>query len=98
MTAKRFRLGYVCGDFGLIDNAQSEGNQWTDLHSMSEHSEKNVQICINKMNELAEENEQLRKENEKLEALWEDKCIKEYMKIVGENALQEMHNEKYGDK
>lgn len=44
------------------------------------------------------ENEQLRKENEKLESLWEDKCIKEYMKIVGENALQEMHNEKYGDK
>ena len=52
MTAKRFKLGYVCGDFGLIDN-----NEWIDLHSMSENSEKNVQLCINKMNELAEENE-----------------------------------------
>ena len=55
MTAKRFKLGYVCGDFGLIDN-----DEWIDLHSMSENSEKNVQICINKMNELADENEQLK--------------------------------------
>jgi len=50
---KRFRLGYVCGGYGLIDN-----DEWIDLHSMSENSEKNVQICINKMNELHEENEQ----------------------------------------
>ena len=61
MTEKRFRLGYVCGDYGLIDN-----NEWTDLHSMSENSEKNVQICINKMNELADENEQLKKELQRL--------------------------------
>ena len=51
---KRFRLGYVCGDYGLIDN-----DEWIDFHSMSENSEKNVKLCINKMNELAEENEQL---------------------------------------
>ena len=56
---KRFRLGYVCGDYGLIDN-----DEWIDFHSMSENSEKNVKLCINKMNELAEENEQLRKEND----------------------------------
>ena len=55
MTEKRFRLGYVCGDYGLIDN-----DDWIDLHSMSENSEKNVQICINKMNELADENEMIR--------------------------------------
>lgn len=55
---KRFRLGYVCGDYGLIDN-----DEWIDLHSMSENSEKNVKLCINKMNELAEENEQLKTEN-----------------------------------
>ena len=55
MSEKRFRLGYVCGDYGLIDN-----DEWIDLHSMSENSEKNVQICINKMNELSEENEQLK--------------------------------------
>lgn len=57
MTEKRFKLGYVCGDFGLIDNGV-----WIDLHSMSENSEKNVQICINKMNALAEENEQLKQQ------------------------------------
>jgi nicotinate-nucleotide pyrophosphorylase len=44
-------------DYGLIDN-----DEWFDLHSMSENSEKNVQICINKMNELADENEQLKLE------------------------------------
>ena len=55
MKKKRFTLGYVCGDFGLIDN-----DEWIDLHSMSENSEKNVRICINKMNELADENEQLK--------------------------------------
>lgn len=54
---KRFRLGYVCGDYGLIDN-----DEWIDFHSMSENSEKNVKICLNKMNELADENEQLKGE------------------------------------
>ena len=58
---KRFKLGYVCGDYGLIDN-----DEWIDLHSMSENSEKNVKLCINKMNELADENEELRKENDML--------------------------------
>ena len=58
---KRFKLGYVCGDYGLIDN-----DKWTDLHSMSENSEKNVKLCINKMNELAEENEQLKQHNTEL--------------------------------
>ena len=52
---KRFMLGYVCGDYGLIDN-----DKWIDLHSMSENSEKNVKLCINKMNELAEENKELK--------------------------------------
>ena len=52
---KRFRLGYVCGDYGLINN-----DEWIDLHSMSATSEKNVKLCINKMNELADENEQLK--------------------------------------
>ena len=61
MTEKRFKLGYVCGDFGLIDNGE-----WIDLCSMSENSIKNAQICINKMNELAEENEYLKKELQSL--------------------------------
>ena len=58
---KRFRLGYVCGDYGLIDN-----DEWIDLHSMSESSEKNVKLCIKKMNELADENEQLKQHNTEL--------------------------------
>ena len=58
---KRFRLGYVCGDYGLIDN-----DEWIDFHSMSENSEKNVKLCINKMNELADENEQLKQHNTEL--------------------------------
>ena len=61
MTNKRFRIGYVCGDYGLIDN-----DEWIDLHSMSATSEKNVKLCINKMNELAEENEQLKQHNTEL--------------------------------
>ena len=59
---KRFRLGYVCGDYGLIDN-----DEWIDLHSMSENSEKNVKLCINKMNELADENEQLKQQLKSIE-------------------------------
>jgi hypothetical protein len=66
MTVKRFKLGYVCGDYGLIDN-----DEWIDLHSMSENSEKNVQICINKMNELADENEQLKFERDRYKRLSE---------------------------
>ena len=63
---KRFMLGYVCGDYGLIDD-----DKWIDLHSMSENSEKNVKLCINKMNELAEENEQLKQQKDK----WKQQCI-----------------------
>ena len=63
---KRFMLGYVCGDYGLVDN-----DKWIDLHSMSENSEKNVKLCINKMNELAEENEQLKQQKDK----WKQQCI-----------------------
>ena len=59
---KRFRLGYVCGDYGLIDN-----DEWIDLHSMSENSEKNIKLCINKMNELADENEQLKQQLKSIE-------------------------------
>ena len=75
MSEKRFTLGYVCGDFGLIDN-----DEWTDLHSMSENSEKNVRICINKLNELAEENEQLKSEIKDLNdvlARYEEKELRE---------------------
>ena len=73
---KRFKLGYVCGDWGLIDKGV-----WIDLHSMSENSEKNVQICINKMNALAEENEQLKSE---LQKIYEIATINKVRDIVDE--------------
>ena len=62
MTAKRFKLGYVCGDYGLIDYEKPKGEQWIDLHCMSKSGYENVQICINKMNKLADENKQLKEE------------------------------------
>jgi len=70
---KRFKLGYACGDYGLIDN-----KEWVDdFHSMSENGEKNVQICINKMNELADENKQLKQFKSKVLKLLDEK-IKHY--------------------
>ena len=74
---KRFRLGYVCGDYGLIDN-----DEWIDFHSMSENSEKNVKLCIKKMNELADENEQLKQAlREQLEENGNAYCIEILDKI-----------------
>ena len=89
---KRFKLGYVCGDFGLIDN-----DEWIDLHSMSENSEKNVRICINKMNELADENEQLKSsdtitdlETKIMKLKQENEHIKHTIKTMMENERTEL--------
>jgi regulator of replication initiation timing len=68
------------------------------LNEEKEIAEEGIVLNVNRFHELVKENEQLRKENQKLESLWEDKCIREYMGIVGEYALQEMHDKKYGDK
>ena len=73
---KRFRLGYVCGDYGLIDN-----DEWIDLHSMSENSEKNVKLCINKMNELAEENEQLKQQLKSIEDIFKFSCTENHIEF-----------------
>ena len=78
---KRFKLGYACGDYGLIDN-----KEWVDdFHSMSENGEKNVQICINKMNELADENEQLKFDKELFA-----QCICNLSNLLCENKIE--HN------
>lgn len=81
MIEKRFELGYVCGDYGLIDNHAKKG-KWTNFHSMSANSEKNVYICIQKLNEVADEIDQLKIENEHYKSL--------FVKIV-ENALKDKH-------
>ena len=79
MTEKRFKLGYVCGDYGLIDN-----DEWIDLHSMSENSEKNVQICINKMNELSEENKELKQSISDWQGSY-DELYEDNLKLEKEN-------------
>lgn len=96
---KRFRLGYVCGDYGLIDN-----DEWIDLHSMSENSEKNVKLCINKMNELAEENEKLKQAlREQLEENGNAYCIEILDKIFNlkydewQRKMNETHTYDYID-
>lgn len=63
MMSERFKLRVICGGFGLIDN-----NKWEDLHPMSENSLKNLEICITKMNALADENEKLKETNKRLRA------------------------------
>ena len=104
MTEKRFKLGYVCGDYGLIDN---EKDTWTDFHSMSENSEKNVQICIWKLNEqhkqiqsyrietgqLILDFEELKQENEQLKSDYDtlkiqDDARKQYQKELMEENEQ----------
>lgn len=52
---KRFKQSYVCGDFGLIDYEKPADEQWIDLHPMGGNGTKNVQICIDIMNELVDE-------------------------------------------
>ena len=47
---------------------------------------------------LEEQNEQLKKENKRLDDLLGEECVREYMQILGETALKEMHDERYGGK
>lgn len=52
----------------------------------------------NENKQLKEENEQLKREVKRLDDLWGEKCVKEYLTVCGESILKEMHDEKYGDK
>lgn len=52
---KRYKQTCVCGDYGLLDFEKPDGEQWIDLHPMGENGTKNVQICIDIMNELVDE-------------------------------------------
>lgn len=80
-------------------NAIIEANN--EIDKLKRENKKLNELCVKygfEVGRLEEENEQLRKENQKLESFWEDKCIREYARIVGENALKEMHDKKYGGK
>ena len=58
MTEKRFKKGYCCGDTGLIDNEKEE---WfvENINSISD-LERNWNDVLDKLNEVADENEELK--------------------------------------
>ena len=58
MTEKRFIKGYCCGDVGLVDTKKEE---WfvENINSISD-SKRNWDDVLDKLNEVAQENEQLR--------------------------------------
>ena len=60
MTEKRFIKGYCCGDVGLVDTKKEE---WfvENINSISD-LERNWNDVLDKLNEVAEENEQLKTE------------------------------------
>ena len=58
MTKKRFHFGYVCGDTGLIDEEAEDKWFIENCCSCSDLKKNWITVC-NKLNELAEENEQL---------------------------------------
>ena len=57
MTEKRFIKGYCCGDVGLVDTKKEE---WfvENINSISD-SERNWNDVLDKLNEVAQENEDL---------------------------------------
>lgn len=58
MTEKRFHKAYCCGDTGVVDKVK---NEWfiENINSLSD-IEKNWDNVIDKLNQVAEENEQLK--------------------------------------
>ena len=65
MTEKRFHKAYCCGDTGVVDKVK---NEWfiENINSISD-IEKNWDNVIDKLNQVAEENEQLKEELESFE-------------------------------
>ena len=65
MTEKRFHKAYCCGDTGVVDKVK---NEWfiENINSISD-IEKNWDNVIDKLNQVAEENEKLKKELESFE-------------------------------
>jgi hypothetical protein len=60
MTEKRFHKAYCCGDTGVVDKVK---NEWfiENINSISD-IEKNWDNVIDKLNQVAEENEKLKEE------------------------------------
>ena len=81
---ERFHFDYVCGDTGLIDE-QAELKWFIENCCSIKDLKKNWKTVCNKLNELNEENEELKKENEDLKQ--ENKNLKNsvelYMEAIG---------------
>lgn len=61
MTEKRFHFGYVLGDTGLIDE-QAEHKWFIENCCSITDLKKNWETVCEKLNEVAEENEQLKQQ------------------------------------
>ena len=68
-----------------------------ELSDENEQLRHDSTILIQSNQDYRKENEQLKKENKRLDAILGEECVKEHMKFLGETALKEMHDEKYGD-
>lgn len=78
-TNKRFHFGYVCGDTGLIDE-QGELKWFIENVCNINDLKKNWIIVCNKLNEVADENKQLKQKIKELEN--ELELYKHYVEIV----------------
>lgn len=89
MTEKRFHKAYCCGDTGVVDKVK---NEWfiENINSISD-IEKNWDNVIDKLNQVAEENEKLKEELESFEQVsFTDLCD-------GSRTILYMKKENVGD-
>ena len=63
---KRFHFGYVLGDTGLIDEQSTEHKWFIENCCSVSDLKKNWKTVCDKLNEVAEENEQLKQSNERI--------------------------------
>ena len=62
---KRFHFGYVLGDTGLIDEQSTEHKWFIENCCSVSDLKKNWKTVCDKLNEVAEENEQLKQRNDR---------------------------------
>ena len=89
MTEKRFHFGYVCGDTGLIDEQAPKGEKWfiENVCNINDLKQNWITVC-DKLNEVTEENEQLKKELEQ-KTKWIRRSLESVRPII-KNGKQEI--------
>lgn len=87
MTEKRFHFDYVCGDTGLIDE-QAELKWFIENCCSIQDLKDNWKIVCDKLNELNEENEELKQQLADIDRLIDDlgnnEMQRQYEKITKE--------------